>query len=115
MEGEREMGKFEIQKLTRGDLVEFPENKVESRYGIVTSGFGMSPECIGSKIFGVFGQSVEEVKSNWILYLERQKIANKDFEKYMNMRSFHFQGFTRRQKCRVIENVIEGVNTGKEC
>ena len=102
------MTEYEYVELKKGDLVEFPKNGELYRYGIVTGGFGMSLDTIGSKIYGVFGETVETAKRRWVDYLKRELEEEKQMKETgkftINLDDIpHYEGYTRRQKCRVIE------------
>uniref|UniRef100_A0A6M3J4Q2 Uncharacterized protein n=1 Tax=viral metagenome TaxID=1070528 RepID=A0A6M3J4Q2_9ZZZZ len=87
----KKKAEFEYRILYPGDIVEFPENHTEARFGVVDGGFGMHPDSIGTKIFGSFGKTVEDVKQRHELFLLRNKDLNLDF-----------RGFTRTQQCKVV-------------
>ena len=101
---------YKMQELKAGDLVEFPENEEEYRYGIVTGGFGCSLVTMGSKIFGVFGSSPEEVKERWKLHLQEEEAEKKEMAEKgsvkIDMNNIpDWNGYTRRQKCRIVEHI----------
>ena len=87
------MTKLKKQDLKKGDIVFFPNHDEAYRYYVVNSGFGMSTKAIGSKIYGVAGNSKEEAIENYF----KNKISN----------SIKWSRMTRRQPCKVIGNISE--------
>lgn len=108
------INKFIIQELHEGDIVEFPENDQIYRFGIVRGGFGMSTQTIGSKIFGIFGSTIEKTLEHYKIELEmeraeaeernRQVKAKGSFEIKLGF-SPDWRGYVRRQPCRIVGKV----------
>lgn len=84
-----------MQDLTEGDVVEFPRNEKEWRFGVVMGGFGMNTQLSGSMIIGVFGRNPQEAIANYKMHLAKTNITT----------SLSCEGHTRRQPCRVVGHV----------
>ena len=115
------MSKFEMTELKKGDVVEFPRNNPAWRFGVATGGFGISLQTLGSKIFGVFGASQSEAIKNYKVHLlhkarRREKQDREIKEKGSFTIDFSdvlpFEGYTRRQPCKVVSHVDP--KTGEE-
>lgn len=113
--------KYDFRDLAEGDIVDFEKNNPQYRFGIVTGGFGMSTACIGSKIFGVFGATVEQVKANYKDWLKidaaetQRREAEKKATGGYNIdfgADPDYKGYTRRQPCMVIGRV--DLKTGED-
>ena len=103
--------KFEYRNLKSGDIVEFSDTFKDSRFAIVTSGFGMSLASIGTKIFGIFGATKEEAVEN---YKDHVNCLSKytDVTERLNSQRKPYEGFVRRQLCKVVGKV--DLKTGEE-
>lgn len=105
---------FKIQDLHEGDIVEFPENDQKYRFGIVRSGFGMSTQAIGSKIFGVFGSTIEETLEHFRMELEMERAETEERDRQVKEKGYfevkigfgpNWRGYCRRQPCRIVGKV----------
>lgn len=73
-----------VQKLQRGDIVEFPDNPPAMRYCVIYGGLGCITFSAGNKIDGFFGRTKEEAIKN----LREGNIAT-----------------TTRQRCKKLETI----------
>jgi len=96
---------YKVQELKEGDIVDLQKNLPEWRFGIVIGGFGMSTDTLGSKIYGVFGSSVEEVKENYKLYLQHKQQVDAKWKLEGEIDPFDTlvcEGYTRRGPCKIV-------------
>lgn len=102
---------FKYIDLTEGDIVEFSDHKPDSRFGVVTGGFGMSTKAMGSKIFGSFGATKEKAVENFkksLAYKAAHRPKNGrliEVDLFAEERDLPDDGYTHRQPCRIVGHV----------
>ncbi len=106
--------KYDYRDLVEGDIVDFKENATPYKFGVVTGGFGMSTACIGSKIFGVFGPTIEQTRTNYKEYLKIKTAEDARMAAEMKEKGScsinwdadpDYKGYTSRQPCKVVGHV----------